>query len=182
VKWRGTRVARRPDMDCRGVRLSTIAAMILLSLAVGSGCAHRPGQTTLRVPSPPAPKPGASDSQQASRRADRKIRDVIKELEKNGRRAGQRDDGDRPVSQAGTTLESTVSTSGTIPPPAGWSSVVSTPIPGAASSRANAAASGRPGARAGSEQPAHRHVAAAIAAAIGLALAIVLLPRWLGAR
>jgi hypothetical protein len=173
---------KRRKMTQRGVRTSTIAAIILLSLIPGSGCAHRPGQTTLHVPPPPKPNTEASNSQLASGRADRKIRDVIKQLEKNGRRAEHHDDADRPVSQAGTTLESTVSTTGTIPPPAGWSSVVSTPIPGAANSRANAAAAGRPGARTGYEQSAHRHIASAIAFAIALALAIVLLPRWIGAR
>jgi hypothetical protein len=170
-------------MTERGIRSSMIrAAGILLSLTLAAGCAHRPAQTSIRVPAPPRPNLEASDSQAAARRADRKVRDVIKQLEKNGRRAEKGSEADHPVSQVGTSLETSVSTTGTIPPPAGWSSVVSTPMSGATSG--GRAAPGAPAspARSGNDQTTHRHIAAAIAFAVALALAIVLLPRWLSAR
>ncbi|HEY2908479.1 MAG TPA: hypothetical protein VGJ29_21410 [Vicinamibacterales bacterium] len=162
----------------RGIRASTTgAATILLSLTVAAGCAHRPAATTLRMPPPPRSKSEALSSQEGARPADRKSRDVNKELEKNGRR----EETDRPVGGVGTTVESTASTTGSIPPPAGWSSVVSTPMPDA-TSRGATVASAPSGARTGNNQLAHRHIAAAIAFAISFAVAIVVLPRWLGAR
>jgi hypothetical protein len=116
------------------------------------------------------------------RRADGKVNAVVKRLEKSGR-PPERAGADRPVGELGTAPESITRTTGTLPPPGPWSSVVSTPMPGAAnppapSSIPQSAAGRNPG----HSRPSRRTIVGSIFLACGLVVAGLWLPRWLSAR
>src|SRR5438309_387406 len=97
---RGIFVANGADMFQRWVGPPLIGvATVLLSCGIASGCAHHPGQAALRVPPPPTPKVETSDPQRAARRAENKVRDVVKQLEKGGRHGRKQTESEQPVGQ-----------------------------------------------------------------------------------
>lgn len=163
-------------------RMNVIAAM--LSLTLSWGCAHsRKANSSQPVPRSPL-RSNAEDRRGAALRAEDKINDALKRLERTLQHSERpAETADRPVSQMGTGTGPSASTTGIVSTQSGASSSVVVTQPRGATDPGGDSSSGTAaGSRSAMADATGGTIVASVLVACCLIAAILWLPRRLNAR